>query len=65
VSASRSQPPLGDAEFRATIAAIAKRNQAAQAEAARRRATTDAATARVAARLARLEARDLSRRPSR
>ena len=65
MSASRSQPPLGAAEFRATIAAIAKRNQPAQVEAARRRATTDAATAREGARLAHLEARDLPRRPGR
>jgi hypothetical protein len=65
VSASRSQLPPGDAAFRATIAAIAKRHQAAQVEAARRRATLDAATAREAARLAGLEARDLPRRPGR
>jgi hypothetical protein len=65
VSASRSQPSPGDADFRATIAAIAKRNQAAQVEAVRRRATTDAATARDAARLARVETCDLPRRPGR
>ena len=57
------EPLRGDAAFRATIAAIAKRNQAAQAESARRRAAKDAASTREAARLARLEARDLPRQP--
>ena len=55
----------GDAAFRATIAAIAKRNQAAQADAARQRATKDAAAARAAAQRERVEARDLPRQPGR
>jgi hypothetical protein len=59
-------PPLrGDAAFRATIAAIAKRNQAAQAEGARRRAAKDAAAARETARLERRQARDLPQQPGR
>ena len=64
---SRQDPQSlrGDAAFRATIAAIAKRNQAAQADAARRRETKDAAAARAAARRARVEARDLPRQPGR
>ena len=59
------EPLRGDAAFRATIAAIAKRNQAAQADAARRRETRDVDAAREAARLERLEARDLPRQPGR
>jgi len=65
MSKPSSQPLRGDAAFRASIAAIAKRNQAAQAEAARRRVARDAATAREAARRARLEAGDLPRQPGR
>jgi hypothetical protein len=60
-----SEPLRGDAAFRASIAAIAKRNQAAQAEGARRREAHDAATLREAARLERLEARNLPRQPGR
>lgn len=65
MSGSASSPLRGDAAFRASIAAIAKRNQAAQAEASRRREAKDAAATREAARLARLEARDLPRQPGR
>ena len=65
MSASRPQQLRGDAAFRASIAAIAKRNQAAQAEAARRRETRVAAAARETARLERLEARDFPQQPGR
>jgi len=60
-----SQPLRGDAAFRASIAAIAKRNQAAQAEAGRRREAKDVALIREAAQRERLEARDLPRQPGR
>jgi hypothetical protein len=60
-----SQPLRGDAAFRASIAAIAKRNQAAQAEAGRRREAKDVALVREAAKRERLEARDLPRQPGR
>jgi hypothetical protein len=65
MSASRSEPLRGDAAFRASIAAIAKRNQAAQAEAGRRREAKNDEAVRDAARRARLEARDLPRQPGR
>jgi hypothetical protein len=65
MSASRSEPLRGDAAFRASIAAIAKRNQVAQAEAARRREQKDVASVREASRRERLEARDLPRQPGR
>jgi hypothetical protein len=65
MSGTGSSPLRGDAAFRATIAAIAKRNQAAQAEGARRRAAKDAADTRDAARLARREARDFPQQPGR
>jgi hypothetical protein len=65
MSKSPTPPPRGDAAFRASIAAIAKRNQAAQAEAARRREAKDAVATREAARRAQLEARDLPRQPGR
>ena len=65
MSSSGSSPLRGDAAFRATIAAIAKRNQAAQAEGARRRASKEAAAAREAARIERREARDLPQQPGR
>jgi hypothetical protein len=65
MSGSHSQPPRGDAAFRASIAAIAKRNQAAQAEGARRRAAKQAAAAHEAALADRREARDLPRQPGR
>jgi hypothetical protein len=55
----------GDAAFRAAIAAIAKRNHAAQAEGARRRASRNTTAAREAARLQRSEARDLPQQPGR
>jgi hypothetical protein len=60
-----SQPLRGDAAFRASIAAIAKRNQAAQAEAGRKREAKDNALVREAAKRERLEARDLPRQPGR
>jgi hypothetical protein len=65
MSGSGSPPLRGDAAFRASIAAIAKRNQAAQAEGVRRRAAKEAAAAREAAALARVEARNLPRQPGR
>jgi hypothetical protein len=65
MSTPPSQPLRGDAAFRASIAAIAKRNQAAQAEAGRRREAKDVALIREAAQRERLEARDLPRQPGR
>jgi hypothetical protein len=65
MSSSGSTPLRGDAAFRATIAAIAKRNQAAQAEGVRRRVAKEAAAARDAAKLERREARDLPQQPGR
>jgi len=65
MSKPSSQPLRGDAAFRASIAAIAKRNQAAQAEAGRRREAKDVALIREAAQRERLEARDLPRQPGR
>jgi hypothetical protein len=65
MSKSPSQPLRGDAAFRASIAAIAKRNQAAQAEATRRRKAQDVAFVREAAQRERLEARELPRQPGR
>jgi hypothetical protein len=65
MSKSSSTPLRGDAAFRASIAAIAKRNQAAQSEAARRREAKDVALVREAARRERIEARDLPRQPGR
>jgi hypothetical protein len=59
-------PPLrGEAAWRASVKEIARRNQAAQAEGARRRATKDAAADREAALLARREVRDFPRQPGR
>jgi hypothetical protein len=65
MSKPSSQPLRGDAAFRASIAAIAKRNQAAQAEAGRKREAKDSALVREAAKRERLEARDLPRQPGR
>ena len=58
-------PLRGEAAWRASVKEIAKRNQAAQAEGARKRAAKDAAAGREAAQLARREARDLPSQPGR
>jgi hypothetical protein len=62
---SPAQPLRGDAAWRASVKEIAKRNSAAQAEGARKRAAKDAAADREAVKLARREARDLPRQPGR
>jgi hypothetical protein len=63
MSAQKSEPPRGDAAYRASIKAIAERNSAAQAAAARRREDKERVILKESARLARLEARDLPRQP--
>jgi hypothetical protein len=65
MSAQKSEPLRGDAAYRASIKAIAQRNQAAQAAAARRREAKQADVLRESSRLARLEARDFPRQPGR
>jgi len=62
---SPAQPLRGDAAWRASVKEIAKRNSAAQAEGARKRAEKVAAADREAVKLARREARDLPRQPGR
>ena len=60
-----AQPLRGEAAWRASVKEIARRNSAAQAEGARRRAEKDAAADREAVKLARREARDLPSQPGR
>jgi|tagenome__1003787_1003787.scaffolds.fasta_scaffold7094930_2 hypothetical protein len=62
---SPAQPLRGDAAWRASVKEIAKRNSAAQAEGARKRAEKVAAADREAVKMARREARDLPRQPGR
>jgi hypothetical protein len=62
---SPAQPLRGEAAWRASVKEIARRNSAAQAEGARRRAEKVAAADREAVKLARREARDLPRQPGR
>jgi hypothetical protein len=59
------QPLRGDAAWRAELKEIAKRNDAAQAAGARRRAEKEATAARDAVRMARREARDYPKQPGR
>ncbi len=55
----------GDAAWRAEVKDIAKRNDAAQAAGARKRAEREATAAREAARMAKREARDFPKQPGR
>ncbi len=55
----------GDAAWRAAVKDIAKRNDAAQAAGARKRAERDATAAREAARMAKREAKDYPTQPGR
>ena len=65
MSGTGPEPLRGNAAYRASLAAIAKRNQAAQAEGMRRRAEREAAAAREAAQRERLEASAMPRQPGR
>jgi hypothetical protein len=65
MSTQKSDPLRGDAAYRASIKAIAQRNQAAQTAAARRREAKQADVVRESSRLARLEAQDFPRQPGR
>jgi hypothetical protein len=60
---STREPLRGDAAWRAELKEIAKRNDAARAAGARRRAVQDASAAEQAARLARREAADFPKPP--
>jgi hypothetical protein len=59
------EPLRGDAAWRANLKEIAKRNEAAQAAGARKRAEKEATAAKHAAQMARREARDLPKQPGR
>jgi hypothetical protein len=60
---STPQPLRGDAAWRAELKEIGKRNDAARAAGARRRAAKEAIAAEQTARLARREARDMPKQP--
>ena len=60
-----TRPPLrGEAAWRASLKEIAKRNDAARAAGARRRAEQEGEQAQEAARFARREARDFPKPPT-
>lgn len=65
MSAKNPEPLRGEAAYRASIKAIAERNDAAQTAALRRRDAKEADALQASARRARLETRDLPRQPGR
>jgi hypothetical protein len=64
MTGSTPQPLRGEAAWRASLKEIAKRNDAARAAGARRRADHESEAAQEAARFARREARDFPKPPT-